>query len=235
MAGRSTTPPRVVMPESAQDYKSLLAFLENESNVRDLNLPEPPSAWWFTSKKQPTRLYADDVVPLIKELTNAIQKDEKISPTSSEKLQFINTMLSDKSRVSTSSKMQRDTDESIDKRSKREWWDSLTPAQRDKEFNKRQQEKLDWEADTYRINAANRAEMMAADAARRCPEHPQFHPSQCKFFSHSVASYLINNPPPKGGRSKRSNNKSKCRSKGKKSHRSRPHSTRSRSTRRRQH
>jgi hypothetical protein len=223
------------MPESAQDYKSLLAFLKNESNVRGMNLPEPPSAWWFR-KKQPTRLYADDVAPLIKELTNAIQIDEKISPTSSEKLKSIHTLLSDKSRVSTSSKMQRDTDASIVKRREMERWDSLTPAQRDKEFNKRQQDKLDWEADTDRINAANRAEMMAANAARRCPEHPQFHPSQCKYWPHSVESYLINNPPPKGGRSKRSNNKSKCRSnKGKKTHRSRPHSTRSRSTRRRQH
>ena len=233
MAGRPTTPPRVVMPESAQDYKSLLAYLENESNVRTLNLPEPPSAWWFR-KKQPTRLYADDVAPLIKELTNAIQRDEIISPTSSDKLKFINTMLSDKLRVSTSSKMQRDTEQAIAKTASREWWDSLTPAQRDKEFNQREQAKLDWEADTDRINAKNRADMMAADADRRCPEHPQYHPSVCRVWPHSVESYLTNNPPPKGGRSKRSN-KSKCRSnKGKKTHRYRSRS-RSRSTRRRQH
>lgn len=202
MAERSTTPPRVVMPETAQDYSSLLEYLEDKSTIRDMNLPAAPGRWSLFNRKDPNKLYAEDVAPLIEELRNAIKRNETISPTSSEKLKSIHTLLSDKSRVSTSSKMQRDTAASIVKRSEMERWDSLTPAQRDKEFNKRQQEKLDWEADTARINAANRAEMMAADADRRCPEHPQFHPSQCKVWSHSVKSYLINNPPPKGGRSK---------------------------------
>jgi hypothetical protein len=218
MSGRTSSPPRSLRPESEQDYKSLLTFLEKESNVRELNLPTIPSRWKLFNRKDPNKLYEDDVKPLIAELKNAIQTGNPISDTSSEKLKSINTMLSETSRVLASKKMARDTAESFKKRQEMERWDSLTPAQRDEEFNKGEQDRLKWEKDTLRINAESRAEMAAHDATRHCPEH-YCHPRWCKWLHHSVKSYLTNNPPPKGGRSKRSN-KSKSKSRSKRSKKS---------------
>jgi hypothetical protein len=217
MSGRTSSPPRSLRPESKQDYQSLLTYLDNEPNVRELNLPIP-SRWPFFNRKNPNILYEDDVKPLITELKNAIQTGNPISDTSSEKLKSINTMLSETSRVLASEKMARDAREAIETTASRERWDSLTPAQRDAEFNKREQERLQYDEDTLRINALNSAEMAARDAARRCPEH-YCHPRLCKWLPHSVASYIKNNSG-SGGRSKSRSNKSKSKSRSKRSKKS---------------
>jgi len=194
-----------------QDYESLLKFLENKSNVRDLNLPAAPRRWSLWSLfKNPNTLYEEDVPHLIEELRTAIKREGTISATSSEKLRSINTTLSEQSRISISSKMKRDTEQAIAKTASRERWNSLTPLERDTEFMRKQRQDEEWEEGTRRINAANRKEMEAHDATRRCPEHPQYHPSQCKGWSHSVASYKKNNPGSGGKRSNKSrSNKSR--------------------------